>query len=245
MNVIEVEKLQKSFRIPSVHRDTIRQHALAFFWPRQFRDYPVLRDINFTVKRGEAFGIMGRNGSGKSTLLKIVAGIYAPDAGSVKVNGPVTPILGLGLGWNGELTARDNLFLTGTAMGMTRKELHKSLDEIFEFAELQEFVDMQVKFYSSGMSARLAFAIAFQAVQDILLLDEIFAVGDASFQTKCQERYQKLHAAGHTLVLVSHSGKDITRWCERAMLIEQGNVLTSGPSSEVAAKYLELLGGEE
>jgi len=245
MNVIEVEGLRKSFRIPSVHRDTVREHALAFFWPRQFRDYNVLIDIGFQVKRGEAFGIMGRNGSGKSTLLKILAGIYAPDAGRVTVSAPVTPILGLGLGWNGELTARDNLFLTGTAMGMTRKQLHKDLDEIFDFAELQEFVDMQVKFYSSGMSARLAFAIAFQAVSDILLLDEIFAVGDAAFQKKCQERYLKLHAAGHTLVLVSHAGADITRWCERAMLIEEGRVLTSGPSAEVAAQYLTLLGGAE
>src|SRR5262249_15334961 len=152
---------------------------------------------------------MGRNGSGKSTLLKILAGIYRPDAGRVAVRGAITPILQLGVGWNPELTARDNLMLTGTAMGLTPHELHQQFDELIAFAELERFVDLQLKFYSSGMSARLAYSIAFRAVREVLLLDEVFAVGDGSFTGKCQQRYQELHAAGHTLVLVSHAPETI------------------------------------
>ena len=222
MNIIEVTDVAKSFSIPSVRRDTIREHALAFFWPRKFQTLEVLKSISFSVERGEAFGIMGRNGGGKSTLLRVLAGIYRPDRGKVAVNAPVTPILSLGLGWNGELSARDNLFLTGTAMGMTLRQLHLQFDQIIAFAELERFVDLQLKFYSSGMEARLAYAIAFSAVREVLLLDEIFAVGDAAFVRKCEDHYRELHSQGHTLVLVSHSPKTITQFCRRAILIEEG-----------------------
>ncbi len=243
MNIIEVEALEKSFRIPSVHRDTIREHAFAFFSPRRFQELKVLREISFSVKRGEAFGIMGRNGSGKSTLLKILAGIYTPDRGRVAVSAPVTPILELGLGWNPQLTARDNLFLSGTAMGMSRKQLHQQFDEIVAFAELEQFVDQQVKFYSTGMGARLAFAIAFHAVREVLLLDEILAVGDAAFRRKCGDRCRELLQKGHTLLLVSHDLGDIKSWCERAILIEEGRVAACGTAAEVVQRYGELLAG--
>jgi ABC-type polysaccharide/polyol phosphate transport system ATPase subunit len=240
--IIEVTGLEKSFRIPAVRRDTIREHALAFFWPRRFQQLRVLRSITFSVGRGESFGIMGRNGSGKSTLLKILAGIYRPDAGRVAVQAAVTPILQLGLGWNQELTARDNLMLTGTAMGLTLQELHQQFDEIVAFAELERFVDLQLKFYSSGMSARLAYAIAFRAVREVLLLDEVFAVGDGAFVSKCQDRYAELQAAGHTLLLVSHDPNTISRFCSRAVLLDGGRVVAAGKASEVAEEYERVVG---
>jgi ABC-type polysaccharide/polyol phosphate transport system ATPase subunit len=185
---------------------------------------------------------MGRNGCGKSTLLRILAGIYRPDRGNVVVGAPVTPILGLGLGWNMELSARDNLLLTGTAMGMTLRQLHQRFDEIIAFAELEQFVDLQLKFYSSGMSARLSYAIAFGAVREVLLLDEIFAVGDQGFVSKCHARYRELHAKGHTLILVSHGTDAIAEFCTRGILIDGGRVVFAGKSADVAARYREMFG---
>jgi ABC-2 type transport system ATP-binding protein len=240
--VIEVESLGKSFSIPSVRRDTIREHATAFFWPRRFEELRVLESISFHVERGESFGIMGRNGCGKSTLLRILAGIYRPDRGRVAVSAPMTPILGLGLGWNAELSARDNLLLTGTAMGMTLRQMHQRFDEIIAFAELEPFVDLQLKFYSSGMSARLAYAIAFGAVREVLLLDEIFAVGDQGFLHKCHTRFRELHEKGHTLVLVSHGTEAIETFCTRGILIDRGRIVFAGPSAEVAARYQQMFG---
>lgn len=244
MNALEISGIKKSFRIPSAHRKTIREHFFGLFSPRQWERLDVLNGISFEVKRGETFGIMGRNGSGKSTLLKIVSGVYQPDAGSIVVNGGLTPILELGLGWNPELTARDNIYLSGTAMGLTIAQLDKRLDEILAFAELERFVDLEIKHFSSGMGARLAYAIAFSAVREVLLLDEIFAVGDASFTARCKQRYRDLHQAGHTIVLVSHDAKTIASFCERAVLIEGGQVLALGNAKEVAARYMTLLGQE-
>jgi ABC-2 type transport system ATP-binding protein len=242
MSIIEVKDLEKSFNIPKVRRDTLREHAMALFWPRKFEVLRVLKSVSFSVARGESFGVMGRNGSGKSTLLRILAGIYRPDRGIAEVRAPVTPILQLGLGWNNELSARDNLMLTGTAMGMTRKQLHEQFDEIVAFAELERFVDLQLKFYSSGMQARLAYAIAFSAVREVLLLDEVFAVGDAGFSRKCYERYRTLQAAGHTMVLVTHSPATIREFCSRAVLIDDGVVHHVGPAGEVADRYQSLVG---
>jgi ABC-type polysaccharide/polyol phosphate transport system ATPase subunit len=244
MRVIELEGVAKSFSIPAVRRDTIREHASAFFWPRKFQQLEVLKSISFHVERGESFAIMGRNGCGKSTLLRILADIYRADRGTVAVHAPVTPILSLGLGWNGELSARDNLFLTGTAMGMTLRQLHQQFDEIVAFAELEKFVDLQLKFYSAGMEARLAYAIAFGAVRDVLLLDEIFAVGDQGFTKKCELRYRELHQQGHTLVLVSHSPKTIEKFCTRGILLDEGRVVFAGAAAELAAHYRQMFGGD-
>jgi ABC-2 type transport system ATP-binding protein len=242
MNVIETEAVTKVFKIPRVRRDTLREHALSLFRPRRFEYLAVLRSISFSIRAGESIGIMGRNGCGKSTLLKILGGIYEPDSGRVEVRAPTTSILQLGLGWNPELTARDNLKLTGTAMGLTLHHIRRDFDEIIAFAQLERFVDLQLKFYSSGMSARLAYAIAFHAVRDILLLDEIFAVGDVSFMATCAERFRQLHAKGHTMVLVSHDPLVITRHCQRALIIENGALYMDGPSESVAEAYRKLLG---
>src|SRR4051812_8271020 len=222
--IVEVQQLRKHFRIPSEERHTVREHVVGALRPRRFCDLCVLDDVTFAIARGESFGIMGPNGSGKSTLLKILAGIYRPDSGKVVIGSSLTPILELGLGWNGELTARDNVALTATAMGLTLEEIQTQLDDIVDFAELRQFIDMPLKHYSSGMSARLAYSIAFRAVRDILLLDEIFAVGDAGFMRRCEDRYRELHAAGHTLLLVSHTADHIAAFCQRAILLKNGRV---------------------
>jgi ABC-type polysaccharide/polyol phosphate transport system ATPase subunit len=241
-HVFEVRDVTKSFEIPSAKRETLREHLFGIFQPRGFEALKVLDGISFDVERGEALGIMGRNGSGKSTLLKILAGIYKPDSGSVTLRGPLTPILELGVGWNPELTARDNILLTGTAMGLTIDEIEASMGEILKFAELERFVNQELKFFSSGMSSRLAFSVAFRAVREVLLLDEIFAVGDAAFHDRCEERYQQLHKAGHTIVLVSHAPETIAKNCNRALLIEGGRVIMNDDAKKVSKEYLRLLG---
>jgi ABC-type polysaccharide/polyol phosphate transport system ATPase subunit len=240
--LIEAEDVFKSFQIPKTRRDTIREHVLAAFRPRRFEKLKVLDGVSLRLEKGEALGVMGRNGCGKSTLLRILAGIYAPDRGRVQVRGEITPILHLGVGWNNDLTARDNVFLTGTAMGLTLRELHRQFEEIIAFADVQQFVDLELKHYSSGMSARLAYAVAFLAVREILLLDEIFAVGDAGFVNRCKQRYRELHQKGHSIILVSHQPDLIAEFCQRAILIEGGKILAHGPAGEVALAYRDLLG---
>jgi ABC-2 type transport system ATP-binding protein len=242
--LIEVENVTKRFRIPSAKRETIREHFFGLFTRRTFDDLCVLDSISFHVDQGETVGIMGRNGCGKSTLLKILAGIYRPDAGRVTVRAPITPILELGVGWKGELTARDNIFLTGTAMGLSLAELDAGVGEILRFAELERFENLELKFYSSGMSSRLAYAIAFQAVREILVLDEIFAVGDASFRARCEARYQELAAAGHTVVLVGHDTKTVERFCTRALLLDGAKIALEGTGAEIAKAYDRVVGGK-
>jgi ABC-type polysaccharide/polyol phosphate transport system ATPase subunit len=184
---------------------------------------------------------MGRNGSGKSTLLKIVSGIYTPDAGQVSVHAPLTSILGLGIGWNPDLDAIDNIELLGTVMGLTLRELRSARDEILEFAGVQRFARLPLRHYSSGMGARLAYAVAFRAVKEVLILDEIFAVGDAGFKERCEDRYLALHRAGHSMLLVTHDPESISRFCNRAMLLEGGRIIFSGSGRAVAEAYLRLL----
>ena len=241
--IIEVRGVSKAFRIPTERRDTLREHVLGLFEPRQFQKLQVLDDISFDVQPGEALGIMGRNGCGKSTLLKIICGIFPPDSGQVITRAPVTPILELGVGWNPELDAVDNVCLVGSVMGLTLTELRKRMSEILDFAELEKFAHLKLKHYSSGMSARLAYAVAFAAVRDILILDEIFAVGDVGFKAKCEARFRALHAAGHTVVMVSHSVPIVGEFCTRVILIEQSRVTADGRPSEVVGVYSELLTG--
>jgi ABC-2 type transport system ATP-binding protein len=200
----------------------------------------VLKDISFEIKKGEFFGIVGRNGSGKSTLLKLLAGIYTPDSGIIQVNGKLTPFIELGVGFNPELTGRENVFLNGALLGFNRKEMLAMYDEIVEFAEIENFMDQKLKNYSSGMQVRLAFSIAIRAKSDILLIDEVLAVGDAAFQAKCFNIFAKLKDAGKTIILVTHDMSSVLRFCDRAMLINKGEVIDIGMPTEVADKYLEL-----
>jgi len=242
--VLEARNVAKSFAIPSGRRDTVRAHALDLFRRRQTEQLQVLRDASFTLRAGESLGLMGRNGSGKSTLMKIVSGIYAADSGQVISRAPITPILELGLGWNPDLDAIDNIELLGTVMGMSLRELRQATAEILEFAGLERFARLELRHYSSGMAARLAYAVAFRAVREVLILDEIFAVGDAEFKERCQARYRELHREGHALLLVSHEPRTIAAFCDRALLLEDGRVAMDGPSADVAAAYLQLLTDE-
>jgi ABC-type polysaccharide/polyol phosphate transport system ATPase subunit len=238
--ILEVKNISKVFYVPSVRRNTIREHVLDAFRPRPAERLRVLQDVNFLVARGETLGIMGRNGCGKSTLLKIVAGIYQPEDGSVMVRASMTPILELGLGWNPELDAIDNIYLIGSVMGMSLKEIRSAIDEILAFAELERFANLKLQHYSSGMGLRLAYSIAFKAVREILILDEIFAVGDEGFQTRCKNRYLELKAQGHTVLLVSHNPLFITEFCDRAILLEQGRVRLDGSPTKVCEAYLQV-----
>ncbi len=190
--VIEVDSLSKSFEIPSVRRETVREHLFGVIEPRRFERMTVLDNVSFDVREGETLGVMGRNGCGKSTLLKILCGIYTADSGEVRVHAGLTPILELGVGWNPELDAIDNIFLIGAVMGLSLRAVESSLGDILAFAEVERFAHLKLKHYSSGMAARLAYAVAFHAVRDVLVLDEIFAVGDAGFKAKCEERYRNV-----------------------------------------------------
>jgi ABC-type polysaccharide/polyol phosphate transport system ATPase subunit len=239
--IIEVRDVAKAFTRPTVHRNTLREHVFAGFRRRSTQRFAVLDGISFDVRPGEALGLMGANGCGKSTLLKIICGIYVPDRGSVVRRAPITPILELGVGWNAELDAVDNIYLLGAVMGLSLSQIRAGLDEILAFAELEAFANLKLKHYSSGMASRLAYSVAFQAVQEVLILDEIFAVGDAAFKKRCEDRYEALKAAGHTIVLVSHEVHLVSRHCDRAVLLEHGRVAADGPAARVASTYLERM----
>ena len=241
MSLVEVQHVSKAFTIPSVRRDTVREHVFAMFRPRRFERLQVLDDVSLELRRGETFGIMGRNGSGKSTLLKILCGIYPPDRGRVQTRAFITPILELGVGWNPELDAIDNVFLIGAVMGLSRAEIHSSMDDILGFAELERFANLKLKHYSSGMGLRLAYAVAFRAVREVLVLDEVFEVGDAGFKERCQDRYKELHAQGHTVLIVTHDPRILRNYCNRGLLLDGGRIVRSGDPHHVADSYLAAL----
>jgi ABC-type polysaccharide/polyol phosphate transport system ATPase subunit len=241
MAVVRVIDVSKAFRIPSVRRDTVREHAFGFFRRRQFQNLQALDRVSFDLKSGETLGIMGRNGSGKSTLLKVVCGIYRPDRGRVESNAIVTPILELGVGWNPELDAVDNIYLIGCVMGLSLGEIERGMDEILAFAGLERFANLQLKHFSTGMASRLAYAVAFQAVREVLVLDEVFAVGDAGFRRRCEVRYQELRARGHTVLLVSHDPRVIRVFCDRALLLDDGRIAMEGSAPSIADEYLATL----
>jgi ABC-2 type transport system ATP-binding protein len=239
--LIEVESVSKSFSIPSVKRETVREHLFGLLEPRRFERLRILDEVSFELREGETLGIMGRNGCGKSTLLKILCGIYTADSGRIRVNAGITPILELGVGWNPELDAVDNIFLIGAIMGLSLRAVEMRLDEILRFAEVQRFARLKLKHYSSGMAERLAYAVAFEAVRDVLVLDEIFAVGDAGFKWRCEQRYRALHAAGHTVLIVSHDPATIAAFCTRAVLLDRGNIVFEGTGDRVADAYVRAL----
>lgn len=239
--VITSRDVSKSFAIPVVRRETVREHALDLFRRRPHERLRVLDGVSFELRQGESLGLMGRNGCGKSTLLKILSGIYAADEGQVIVRGAVTPILELGVGWNPDLDAIDNIELLGTVMGLSLRELRRATAGILSFAGLERFARLELRHYSSGMAARLAYAVAFRAVRDVLILDEIFAVGDAGFKERCQDRYRELHRSGRSLLLVSHEPRTIATFCDRALLLEGGRIVMDGAAPDVAEAYLSLL----
>ncbi len=235
---ISVKNVAKKFVLFHESRKTIREHILRFWKKNKKEIFYALKDISFDVKEGEFFGIIGRNGSGKSTLLKMIAGVYQPTKGHISKDGLISPFLELGVGFNEELTARENIYMNGTILGLTRAEIDKRFDSIVEFAELHKFVDMKLKHFSSGMQLRLAFSVAIQVDADILLLDEVLAVGDGSFQQKCFETFRLFKKAGKTIVFVSHDLGSMRQFCNRVMYLKDGNVEAIGDPNEVIDKYL-------
>ena len=204
-----------------------------------FKEQKVLNGLTFDIKKGEFVGIVGRNGSGKSTLLKTLGGIYYPEKGEVVIDGNLIPFIELGVGFNPDLTGRENVYLNGALLGFSHREVEEMYSEIWKFAELEEFQDQKLKNYSSGMQVRLAFSIAIRAKGDILLLDEVLAVGDAAFQQKCEDYFKSLHG-NQTVILVTHSMENITKFCDRAILIENGKIKLDSDPKTVAKAYKGL-----
>ncbi len=238
--VIEAREVEKVFRIPQHRVDTFKERALHPLRVGGHRELRALRGVSFDVRQGEFFGIVGRNGSGKSTLLKIMSSIYRADGGRIRMAGRLAPFIELGVGFNPELTSRENVVLNGVMMGLTRTEARRRLDSVLEFAELADFVDLKLKNYSSGMMVRLAFAVMVEADADIMLIDEVLAVGDASFAQKCMDVFREKRDAGRTLVLVTHDMATVQGFCDRAMLLHDGELRYIGDAEEAALRYYRL-----
>lgn len=235
---IRVDNLVKTFKIPTEASNGIKQKLVNVLKGKKgYREFTPLKGISFEIEKGEFFGIVGRNGSGKSTLLKTIAGIYQPNQGSVEVNGRLVPFIELGVGFNHELTGRENIYLNGALLGFSNQEVDAMYDEIVAFAELEDFMEEKLKNYSSGMQVRLAFSIAIRAKSDILLLDEVLAVGDEAFQRKCENYFRQLRKQKKTVVLVTHSMGNVRKYCSRAMLIRDGKIVSCGNPDDVANEY--------
>lgn len=237
--VLKVDHVAKMFRLPTEQATGLKMAFLN--WTKGIKGYTkqhVLRDINFEVRQGDFFGIVGRNGSGKSTLLKIISQIYTPEQGSVTVKGKLVPFIELGVGFNPELTGRENVYLNGALLGFTRTQIDAMYDDIVEFAELEDFMDQKLKNYSSGMQVRLAFSVAIKAQGDILVLDEVLAVGDEAFQRKCDNFFAEIKKdPTKTVILVTHSMDAVKKYCNKAILIKDGEIIASGDKNDVADRY--------
>ena len=235
---IGVENVSKTFLIPHDLQNTFRERFIHFKRKRKYELFEALKDVSFEIRKGQFFGIIGRNGSGKSTLLKILAGIYTPDKGTVIINGEVSPFLELGVGFNSELSGRDNIYLNATILGLSRKEIRSRFDSIVDFSGLERFIDQKLKNYSSGMNVRLAFSVAIHANKDILLMDEILAVGDANFQSKCIKEFNKYRAEGKTILFVTHDLTTVQKYCDMTMLMRNGKPCNIGNPAEVCNDYI-------
>lgn len=242
---IKVDNVSKTFKLPHEKQSSVKGLFLNFFRKRTYERQKALSDISFEIKKGEFFGIVGRNGSGKSTLLKLLAGIYSPDKGSIQVDGKLTPFIELGVGFNPELTGRENVFLNGALLGFNRKEMLSMYDEIVEFAEIERFMDQKLKNYSSGMQVRLAFSIAIRATSDILLVDEVLAVGDTAFQRKCYEVFSRLKREGRTIVFVTHDMGAVERFCHKVIVVDKAKIIGEFSPSEATTEYDRLNVNEE
>jgi ABC-type polysaccharide/polyol phosphate transport system ATPase subunit len=237
---VSLSHVSKSFRLPQQQYHTIKERALHPFRSRRIDVLRAVDDVSLEIAQGEFFGIVGRNGSGKSTLLKCLAGIYNTDGGTLHVSGRLSPFIELGVGFNPDLTARDNVIINAIMLGLTRKQARERFDDIVAFAELEDFMDLKLKNYSSGMHVRLAFAVAIQVDADIVLIDEVLAVGDAAFQQKCFDEFQRLKGEGRTIVFVTHAMSSVEHFCDRAMLMDHGRVVDIGGPASIARQYNEL-----
>ncbi len=238
---ITVKNLHKSFHLPTEQSFGLKQTIFnRLRGIKGYKEQKVLKGLDFTINQGDFIGIVGRNGSGKSTLLKILAGIYYPEKGNIVINGTLVPFIELGVGFNPELTGRENVYMNGALLGFSNDEMNKMYDDIWDFAELKDFQDQKLKNYSSGMQVRLAFSIAIRARGDILLLDEVLAVGDAAFQQKCEQYFESLKTTHQTVILVTHSMDNVRRFCNRAILIDNGKIIQDGDPDQVADSYLKL-----
>ena len=242
MSAIIVDNISKKFRIPHEKKNTVFQNIVGLI-KRQFdyEEFWALKDVSFEVNKGEAFGIIGRNGSGKSTLLKILARVLYPDSGSVSLDGKVASFLQLGVGFQPELTARENVYIYSSILGLGRKQVDTIYDDLFDFAELKKFENMKLKNFSSGMKLRLAFSTAIYAVPDTLLIDEVLAVGDEAFRKKCQDKINQFKTEGKTIVFVSHALDTVKELCQRSMLLNEGQIVTTGDTEKVIDDYRAML----
>lgn len=237
---ITVQNVSKNFMLPRERVNSVKTKFTNPFKKTIIERQHALKDISFTVKRGEFLGIIGRNGCGKSTLLKIIAGIYQPTEGLISVSGRVSPFLELGVGFNPELSGRDNVYLNGALLGFSKKEIDAMYDEIVDFAELRKFMDQKLINYSSGMQVRLAFSVAIQARANILLIDEVLAVGDTNFQNKCLQKFRQFKKQAKTVVFVSHSMTAIEDFCDRVLVVDGGEIIYSGGATSAISVYDEL-----
>lgn len=240
--IISVSDVSMRFIIEREKTDTIKEYFLKMVQRKlKFSEFYALKGVSFDIEKGESVALIGANGSGKSTMLKIIAGVMQPTRGSVAVRGSIAPLIELGAGFDGDLTARENVYLNGALLGHTRQEMQKNYEKIIAFSELNEFVDVPVRSYSSGMVARLGFSIATQVEADILVVDEILSVGDYSFQQKCHRRMEEMLAAGTTLLFVSHDAEQVKRLCKRAIWLDHGTIVRDGPANEVCDAYLQSM----
>jgi ABC-type polysaccharide/polyol phosphate transport system ATPase subunit len=237
---VSIEGVSKTFRLPHQQYSTLKERALHPLRSNTYDELHAVKDVSVEIADGEFFGIVGRNGSGKSTLLKCIAGIYGVDNGRISIAGRLSPFIELGVGFNMDLTARDNVIINAIMLGLSRRHARERFDEVIAFAELEEFIDLKLKNYSSGMLVRLAFATAIQVDAEILLIDEVLAVGDAAFQQKCFEEFFRLKREGKTIVFVSHDMHSVERFCDRAMLMERGDLVQIGDPRVIGRAYHKL-----
>lgn len=241
-NRVELRNVSKTFRIYHEKRNSIYESLTGYFSKKKYyEDLPVLKDVTFSVKKGEMFGIIGKNGTGKTTLLRVITGIYKPDSGSVSVNGTLIPFLGLGAGFQIELTARANVIQYGILLGFSKKQIEERVDEVMKFAELEKFSDTKLKNFSTGMYARLAFATAVQVDPDILIIDEVLQVGDVTFQQKSYETILSFKKRGKTIIFVTHDMDPVQEHCDRAMFLNEGRIASIGNPEQVVSDYLKAV----
>lgn len=240
MNVIEVANVSMCFNLATEKTESLKEYFVKLVTGKlMFDEFYALKNVSFSVEKGESIGILGANGSGKSTLLKVISGIYPPTEGHVSIHGSIAPLIELGAGFDPDLTAKENIFLNGAVMGFAKDFIREKYDEIVEFSELKNFMDVPIKNFSSGMNARLGFSIATLVHPDILIVDEVLGVGDAAFQKKCEKKMQELRQGGTTMLFVSHSAKQVQKVCNRAIWLKRGELVMQGECNEVCAAYAE------